>query len=59
MNRELIKANIKNSLDSLETVKKLLTDLNETWKQAIEMNKKVSTPSFAPNENYKPLSVAL
>jgi len=59
MNRELIKANVKNSIESLGIVKKLLTDLNETWKQAIEINKKASSPSFAQNENYKPLSVAL
>lgn len=59
MNRELIVANVKNSLVSLETVKKLLTDLNGTWKQAIEINKKVSSPSFTQNDNYKPLSVAL
>ncbi len=59
MNRELIKANIKNSLTPLETVKTLLTDLSETWKQAIEINKKASSSSFARDDHYKPLSVAL
>ena len=59
MNRELIKANIKNSQSSLETVKTLLTDLGETWKRAITNNKKVSSSSFIKDDNYKPLSVAL
>ena len=59
MNRELNKANIKNSLSSLETVKTLLTDLGETWKRAIANNKKVSSSSFVNDDNYKPLSVAL
>ena len=59
MNRELIKANIENSLDSLKTVKTLLTDLSETWKQAIEINKKASASSFVEDNHYKPLSVAL
>ena len=59
MHRELIKANIENSLAPLETVKTLLTDLNETWKRAIEINKKASASSFAEDNHYKPLSVAL
>ena len=59
MNRELIKANIKNSLAPLETVKTLLTDLSETWKSAIEINKKVSPSSMVQDNTYKPLSVAL
>jgi flagellar protein FliS len=59
MNRELIKANIENSLDSLKTVKTLLTDLSETWKQAIQINKKATSSSFVQNDNYKPLSIAL
>ncbi len=59
MNRELIKANLNNSLASLETVKTLLTDLSDTWKQAIEINKKASSSSYVQDDNYKPLSVAL
>ena len=58
MHRELIKANVKNSLAPLETVKTLLTDLNETWKRAIEINKKASS-SFVQDNHYKPLSVEL
>jgi flagellar protein FliS len=59
MHRELIKANVENSLTSLETVKTLLTDLSETWKRAIEINKKASASSFIEDSHYKPLSVAL
>ena len=59
MHRELIKANVENSLTPLETVKTLLTDLNETWKRAIEIDKKASASSFVEDKHYKPLSVAL
>ena len=59
MSRELIKANIHNSLDSLETVKTLLIDLGKTWKQAIEISRKEPASSFAQDDNYKPLSIAL
>ena len=58
MHRELIKANVENSLASLETVKTLLADLSETWKRAIEINKKAHS-SFVQDSHYKPLSVAL
>ena len=59
MNRELIKANVENSLAPLETVKTLLTDLSDTWKRAIKINKKASSSSFVQDNNYKPLSIAL
>ena len=59
MGRELIKANIKNSLAPLKTVRTLLTDLRETWNQAIEANKKKSAASFVQKDHYKPLSIAL
>ena len=59
MSRELIKANITNDPSHLKTVRDLLSDLGETWKQAIDRNKKVTTPAVMPDENYKPLSVAL
>jgi len=59
MNRELIKANVSNSLDPLETVRRLLTELSNTWTQAIEINRKKATSSFAQDDNYKPLSIAL
>ena len=59
MKRELIKANVKNSLAPLETVKTLLTDLSETWKQAIEINKEESPSSVMQHKHYKPLSIAL
>jgi flagellar protein FliS len=58
MSRELIKANLKNDVSHLVTVKNILTDLCETWKRAIEINKKTAHPSLA-QDNYKPLSVAL
>ena len=59
MGRELIRANIHNSLDPLETVKTLLTELRNTWTQAIEINRKEAASSFAQDDNYKPLSIAL
>ena len=59
MNRELIKANINNSVAPLETVKTLLTDLSNTWKDAIEINKKSAPSSSVQANHYKPLSVAL
>ncbi len=59
MGRELIRANVKNSLEPLETVRKLLTDLRDTWKQAIDINKKKSAPSFVQGDSYKSLSIAL
>ncbi len=59
MNRELVKANVHNNLDSLETVRALLTDLRNTWNQAIESNRKKSAPSYSQDDNYKPLSIAL
>ena len=59
MGRELIIANVKNSLAPLETVRTILTDLRDTWYQAIETNKKKSASSFVQDDNYKPLSVAL
>lgn len=59
MSRELIRANINNSLEPLETVQTLLTDLRSTWAQAIEASRKEAAPSIAQDDNYKPLSIAL
>lgn len=59
MGRELIKANIHNNLDSLETVMKLLTELRKVWKQAIEISSEKPAPSFEQDDDYKPLSIAL
>jgi len=59
MNRELIKANINNNQDSLTFAIKLLSDLRETWKEAIQSQKNVTeSPSLHP-EKAGSLSVSL
>ncbi|BHH83407.1 flagellar export chaperone FliS [Desulforhopalus sp. 52FAK] len=57
MIRELTAANIKDDLDKLQAVEKLLVDLRQTWGEAVELNKKeqaakeveVSNPYQATN----------
>lgn len=44
MNTRLMEANIKNDLEVLEEVEELLTDLRNTWKQAMEDTKKSPVP---------------
>lgn len=57
MLRELHKANSNNNAKNTQTVEKLLTDLRDTWRQAIDINKKVTVPK-APSQ-HRPLSVSL
>ena len=40
MNRRLIEANMKNDLSALREVEELVTDFRNTWKEAIQMNRK-------------------
>ncbi|MFB7639494.1 flagellar export chaperone FliS [Peribacillus butanolivorans] len=40
MNRRLIEANMKNDVAVLEEVEGLVTDLRNTWKEVIQMNRK-------------------
>lgn len=40
MTRELTRANLKNDRELLKVVETLLSDLRETWMQAIEINRK-------------------
>ncbi len=64
MNKELNMANIKNQDNGLKTVHKILSELRETWIQAIDINRQASqapntmTAGQAPG-NHKSLSVSL
>ncbi|OQX05567.1 MAG: flagellar export chaperone FliS [Desulfobulbaceae bacterium A2] len=60
MLRELNQANIKNDMQALSTVEHLLTELRETWIQAIDITRHGSA-GVQPQEqaSYRPLSVAL
>lgn len=40
MNRRLMEANMKNDLSALKEVEELVTDFRDTWKEAIQMNRK-------------------
>ncbi len=63
MVRQLNRANIKNDAASLDTVIGLLTDLRETWRQAIELNNRTrpaaAQKDAAPGKDYKPLNASL
>lgn len=65
MLKQLLKANLKNDQAPLLEVKNLLSDLRNTWAQAIEINKQEirdaagGIPSENNNQAYQPLSVAL
>jgi flagellar protein FliS len=59
MIRNMLQANMKNEVKPLEEVVGLLTDLRETWMEAIEtvrQEQKVETK--AANGDYKPLSAS-
>lgn len=59
MNRELVKANINNNKDSLELVIKLLSDLRETWNEAIQILKKATDAQSLHSETAGSISVSL
>jgi flagellar protein FliS len=59
MNRELIKANINNNLDSLTIVTKLLTDIRDTWIEAIQSQKKSGESQSLQSEKVEPFSISL
>lgn len=60
MIRELTQANLDNDAKKLKVVEELLTDLRETWIEAIEIARKEKQQADAPPESeYRPLSVAL
>jgi len=40
MNRRLIEANIKNSIEILEEVESFVTEFRDTWKEVIQINRK-------------------
>ena len=39
MNRRLIDANIKNDVSALEEAEKMMTELRDTWKEAMQLNR--------------------
>ena len=62
MSRELMAANVQNSKKSLGIVKKLLSDLKQTWIEAIDQLSKEKKPAELPlagDQYHKPLSLAL
>ena len=59
MIRELTQANLQNDADKLTVVENLLSDLRETWMQAIEINRQERAPAPAPAAEYKPFQAAL
>lgn len=60
MIREMIQANIKKDRQKLETVHTMLSDLRDTWKEAIIIarNESQSVANAAP-ANYQPLKASL
>jgi flagellar protein FliS len=60
MIRELTSANLQNDPKKIVVVKGLLTDLRETWMEAIEITRKEQTPQpQAANGDYRPLNASL
>lgn len=59
MIRELTQANLQNDTEKLTVVENLLSDLRETWMQAIEINRQEKAPAQAPAAEYKPFQAAL
>ncbi|MBD1401273.1 flagellar export chaperone FliS [Pelovirga terrestris] len=47
MNRELVRANLEKDAGGVKTVEVLLSDLRETWAEAIDLNRKASHPVAA------------
>ncbi len=60
MIRELTSANLQNDAEKLMVVEGLLSDLRETWMQAIEIVRKEQKPKTqGANGNYAPLKASL
>jgi len=65
MQQQLMVANLKNDPAPVVEVKTMLSDLRQTWAQAIEQNKQERQPvqevnhSIAGKPEYQPLSVAM
>lgn len=55
MNRELVRANLEKDTAAVKTVEVLLSDLRETWVEAIDLNRQANQPGAAavppPAEN--------
>jgi len=60
MMRELSSANLKNDIEKLRNVEKLLMDLRQTWGEAVEINKKemVSGPLSHQQEEHSRLVIS-
>jgi len=59
MIREMIQANIKKDREKLQNVHTMLSDLRDTWKEAIIIARNESGASAAVNANYQPLKASL
>jgi flagellar protein FliS len=62
MMRELTAANLKNDIEKLRNVEKLLMDLRQTWSEAVLLSKKelhaAEVPVTRSQEEYVPFSVS-
>lgn len=62
MMRELTSANIKNDVEKLRVVEKLLMDLRQTWGEAIVINRKESDAvvpvGYHPSDSYRPIAIS-
>jgi flagellar protein FliS len=62
MMRELTAANLKNDIEKLRNVEKLLMDLRQTWGEAVLLSKKelhaAEVPVTRSQEEYVPFSVS-
>lgn len=63
MVREMIKANSRHDVKPLLVVEKMLTELRDTWKQAVDIARAEAagplTGKTAANGDYRPLSTSL
>lgn len=60
MLRELVKANAQNDVKPLKIVEDLLSELRDTWKQAIEIARVEASGHVATaNGDYRPLNASL
>ena len=58
MIREIHSANSSNNADKARHIEKMLSDLRETWKKAVDINKQSHKPRI-PEQQYRPFSAAM
>lgn len=60
MIRELSSANLNDDIEKIRTVQKLLTELRETWGEAVEIQKRENAvqPASADQKEYRPFAIS-